>query len=179
MLEVVPQRVPGCQLVDSVLRQRPLHQRRHVLRAVAEGRQSVLDLHGVHDAPHDVGQDDAGVLSPVVRGVPAEQVGGLQVSVGAGLAGEGEDGGGRDDHTQPVRDDRVSTAVACRLVFLHVAGNGVGEAVAEMNSGIAEANASEGASEVHLGPGGEVLAVVDRPGEVLVDGLQGRHCPDV
>ena len=48
-----------------------------------------------------------------------------------------------------------------------------------MNPRVTETNPSEGAGQVHLSPGCEVLAVVHSPGEILVDRLEGSHRPDI
>ena len=71
------------------------------------------------------------------------------------------------------------TAVPGRLVSLNIPRYGVREAVAEMNPRVTETNPSEGAGQVHLSPGCEVLAVVHSSGEILVDGLEGSDRPDI
>ena len=93
--------------------------------------------------------------------------------------GEGEDSRGRDDDTQTVGDDGVVAPVAGRLVSLHIPRYGVGETVAEVNPRVTETNPGEGAGQVHLSPGCKVLAVVHSSGEILVDGLERRDCPDI
>ena len=69
--------------------------------------------------------------------------------------------------------------VAARLVSFDIACYGVGETVAEVNPRVTETNPGEGAGQVHLSPGCEVLAVVHSSGEILVDRLEGSHRPDI
>ena len=49
----------------------------------------------------------------------------------------------------------------------------------EVNSSVPEANPSEGAGQVHLSPGRQVLAVVHSSAEILLDRLERRHRPDI
>ena len=48
-----------------------------------------------------------------------------------------------------------------------------------MNPGVTKTNPSEGAGQVHLSPGLQVLAVVHSSGEILVDGLERGDGPDI
>ena len=52
--------------------------------------------------------------------------------------------------------------VAARLVSFDIACYGVGETVAEVNSGVSKTNSCEGGGQVHLAPGDSALQWVDR-----------------
>ena len=57
--------------------------------------------------------------------------------------------------------------VVTGLVSLHTPGNGVGEAVAEMDPGITKPDPCKCGGQVHLRAGLEVILVIDSPSEVF------------
>ena len=56
-------------------------------------------------------------------------------------------------HAQPVWNDGMVAGVAVGLVPLHIASDGVGEPVAEVDTSVAKPDACEGGCQVHLAPG--------------------------
>ncbi len=84
-----------------------------------------------------------------------------------------------DDDREAVGDDGVLAGVVVRSVRLDHAGDGVGQAVAEVDAGVAEAHAGKGGGQVHVGAGLHVVGVVDGALKVLGQGLEGVTRPDV
>ena len=78
-----------------------------------------------------------------------------------------------------MRNDGVVSVVALGLVCLDIAGNRVGQAMAQVDSGIAKPYAGKCTGQVHGRPGLLVISIVDRAGEIFSDCMQGLSGPDV
>lgn len=94
-------------------------------------------------------------------------------------AGEAEDAGGGDGDADAVGDDGVVDDVARVRVAAVLAGDGVAHAVAEVDAGVAEADAGEGGGQQHLALGLGVGGVSHRARQVLHRAAQGLQGEDV
>lgn len=96
-----------------------------------------------------------------------------------GRAREAEDGGRGDGDADAVRDERLRGGVARVSVAFVLPADGVAHPVAEVDAGVAEADAGEGGGEQHLRLGFGVVRVADGAGEVFDCGAERLEGEDV
>ena len=94
-------------------------------------------------------------------------------------SGEGKDSGGGDSDADAVGDNRAVGDVARVGVAAVLGGDRVAHAVAEVDAGVAEADARERGREEHLRLGGVVVRVAHRAREVFDCLAQGLQAEDV
>lgn len=101
------------------------------------------------------------------------------MSLWVGSAGEFENRGCGHRYADAMWNDGLRCLVARVLITLVLAADGVAHAMAEMDSGVAKTDASQGCCEEHLGLGFSIVRVTDCAGEIFDGGSEGVQGKDV
>lgn len=157
------------EIKNSSLRNSSVNKGRNVTSLVAKSGDTsglVLQL-GEHELLDGLSKNITSSLSLNVRNIDAKERGSLEMSLGVRGSGELEHCGGSDSDRDTVRHQGVVSVVVGVVVTGVHTGDGVGETVANVHTGVSETNTSKSRSKKHVRVSLEVFRVSARSRKVL------------